>query len=117
MISETGTIEDWNEGDTQAAAPSLNGRCARDGDLAFVRAHDERIVLSRRGNVKLQVGGAEERGASYLRRNYHFTEYPEEAGHKQTERDPKFFLDRQVRALKMFLSASPTFDADKSRLI
>jgi len=56
-------------------------------------------------------------GASHLRRDFHFTEYPEEAGHKQTERDPKFFLDRQVRAVKMLLSALPTFNADRSELI
>jgi hypothetical protein len=57
------------------------------------------------------------RTAYHLRPDYHFTEYPEEVGHKQTERDPKFFLDRQVRTVIMLLSASPTFDADRSGLI
>jgi hypothetical protein len=60
-------------------------------------------------------------GASNLRRDYHFTEYPEAAGHKQTERDLKiflkFFLDREARDVKMLLSASPSFDADRSGLI
>jgi hypothetical protein len=59
--------------------------------------------------------------ASHLRRDFHFTQYPEEAGHKQAERDLKFFLryflDRQLRAGKILLSASPTFDADRSGLI
>jgi hypothetical protein len=61
------------------------------------------------------------KGASHLRRGYHFTEYPEEAGHKQTKRDLKFFLnfflDRQVWAVIMLLSALPDFDADRSGLI
>jgi hypothetical protein len=60
-------------------------------------------------------------GASHLRRDFHFTEYPEEAGHKQAERDlkffPRFFLDRQVRAAKILLPASPHFDAGMSGLI
>jgi hypothetical protein len=42
---------------------------------------------------------------------------PEEASHKQAERDLKnlkFLLDRQVRAAKMLLPASPNFDAGRS---
>jgi hypothetical protein len=44
-------------------------------------------------------------------------EHPEEAGHRQAERDLKFFLDRQVQAGKILLSTSPIFDVDRSRLI
>jgi len=33
-------------------------------------------------------------GASRLRRDFHFTECPEEAGHKQAEHDLKFFLSK-----------------------
>jgi hypothetical protein len=42
-----------------------------------------RDIISR----KFRGGG----GASHLRRDYHFTEYPEEAGHQQTERHLNFF--------------------------
>jgi hypothetical protein len=53
-----------------------------------------------------------------LRRDYHFTEYLEEAGHKQTERELKFFLkfflDRRAQAGKMLLSTLPTFNVDRS---
>jgi hypothetical protein len=58
---------------------------------------------------------------------FHFTNYPEEtghseeSGHKQRERDLKFFLefflDRQVQTVKTLLSTSPTFDVDRSGLI
>jgi hypothetical protein len=57
------------------------------------------------------------RGATHLRRDFHFTEYPEEAGPKQAERDLKFFLDRQVRAVKIVLSTLPVLNVDKSVLI
>jgi hypothetical protein len=56
-------------------------------------------------------------GASHLRRDYHLTEHPQEAGHKQMERDLKFFLDTRVWTVKMLLSALPTFNADRSGLI
>jgi hypothetical protein len=48
---------------------------------------------------------------------FHFTEYPQEAGHEQTGRDLKFFLDRQARIAKMLLPTSPTFDVGRSGLI
>ena len=74
-------------------------------------------VEGARGKFNRDWSSSAARGSSHVRRDFHFTEYPEEAGPKPTERDLKFFLDRQVRAVIMLLSASPTFDADRSGLI
>jgi hypothetical protein len=74
-------------------------------------------VAAKQNGSQREVAAEPPRGASRLRRDFHFTEYPEEAGPKPAERDLKFFLDKQVRAVKMLLSASPTFDADRSGLI